>query len=195
MGTNKLLLVIVVGVVLVAYYILGTGYLKGQRENTALASGIDESSLLLMEILPPAGDLQERLESVLAELDIALNRLPAEPNTTVIINNILQLGENSGVKVIPLITQSWETEIFDDYDVSVFRFNLSVSGISSQFLDFFSRLENGEYETLIIENMQIFKEDYSSYFESISSGSVRIHADIQIAVYARASNDKQSENN
>jgi len=189
MATNKLLLIIVIGVVLVAYYILGTGYLKGQRENTALASGIEESSLLLMEIPPPAPDLQENLEAARAELELTLNSLPAEPNTTEIINSILQLGESSGVKVIPLITQSWQTESYEDYDVSVFRFNLSVSGLSSQFLDFFSQLENGEHETLVIENLQIFKEGDSSYFQSISSDSVRIYADIQIAVYARARND------
>lgn len=193
MTTNKLMLIIVIFVVLAAYYVLGTGYLKGQRENVALASGIDETSLLLMQIPSADSDLKERQEAVRAELESTLNSLPVNLNTTRIIDSILQLGETTGVKVIPVITQSWETESFDNYKVLVFRFNLSVSGIASQFLDFFSRLETGEFETLVIENLQIFKEDDSSYFESISSDSVLIYADIQIVVYAQAPNDIFSE--
>jgi len=193
MTTNKLMLIIVIFVVLAAYYVLGTGYLKGQRENVALASGIDETSLLLMQIPSADSDLKERQEAVRAELESTLNSLPVNLNTTRIIDSILQLGETTGVKVIPVITQSWETESFDNYKVLVFRFNLSVSGIASQFLDFFSRLETGEFETLVIENLQIFKEDDSSYFESISSDSVLIYADIQIVVYAQAPNDIVSE--
>ena len=193
MATNKLMLIVVIFVVLAAYYILGTGYLKGQRENAVLASSIDESTLLLMGIPPLDADLKEQLDAVREELDSTLNVLPSETNTTRVLNDILRLGENSGAKVIPVLTQPWETESFEDYDVMTFRFSLSVSGLSSQFLDFFSQLENGEFETLTIENIQILKEDDSSYFESISTDEVRVNAEIQIVVYARAPNNLTDE--
>jgi hypothetical protein len=185
MTTKKLLLVIVIFVILAAYYVLGTGYLKGKNQNAALAADIEDTTLLLLEIPSPPADLEERLEAVQNELDSTLNRLPAKPNTTQIIDYVLNLGESNGVKIIPVITQSWETESYDGYDVDVFRFSLSVLGDSSQFLKFFSELENEEFETLIIQNLQIYRDDDSEYLKSISSGSVSVRADIQLAVYGR----------
>jgi Tfp pilus assembly protein PilO len=193
MATKKLILIVVILVVVVAYYILGTGYLKGKRQNAALAVDIEETTQLLLEIPSPPTDLEERLEAVRTELDSTLNRLPAETNTTKIINYILQLGESSGVKVIPIITKSWETEDYDGYEISVFRLNLSVHGTSYQFRQFLSSLECAEFETLIIQNLQINRHDDSLYLKSISSGSVEVHTDIQLAVYGRISGNIMSE--
>ena len=195
MTTKRLLLIIVIFTVLAAYYILGTDYLKEKRQNTALAADIEDTTLLLMEIPPLPAELKERLEAVQNELDSTLKRLPAEPNTTKIIDYILQLGEYSGIKVIPIFTQPWETESYEGYDVSAFRFSLSVLGTSSQFLKFFSKLENADFETLIIQNLEVYRDDDFEYLKSISSDLVKVQADIQLVVYGRVPDNIQSENN
>ena len=183
-------MILVIAALLVAYYWLGTGYLKERRQNSALSADIAETMLLLAEIPPQDPDLQQRLEEVQAELEIALNTFPAELNTTVIINTILQTAEDIGIKVIPLITRTWAIETFNDYDVSVFRLNLIVSGTSAQFSDFLERLENGYTQTMIIEYLTVNREDESSFQESITESSVRIMADLDIAIYAQASKDE-----
>ena len=194
MKSKKIVLILVIAVLLVAYYWLGTGYLKERRQNNALSVDITKTVLSLVEIPPSDPNLQQRLEAVQAELDIALSTFPAEPNTTTIINNILQTAEDIGIIVIPLGTRSWAIETINNYDVAVFRLNLTLSGTSAQFSDFLEQLENGETQTMIIEHLAVNKEDEVSYQESITESSARIFADLDIAIYAQAPNDEGEEN-
>jgi len=188
--SRKIVLILVIAALLVAYYWLGTGYLKERRQNNALSADITETMLSLAEIPPSYPDLQQRLEEVQAELDAASSTFPAEPNTTAIINTILKTAEDIGIKAIPLATRSWDIETFNDYDVSVFRLNLTVSGTSAQFSDFLNLLENGETQTMIIEYLTVNKEDDTSFQESLAEGSARIMGDLDIAIYAQAPKDE-----
>ena len=135
----------------------------------------------------PAADLQERLDTVQAELDTAQHTLPVEPNTNEIINTILQLADTTGIKIAPLASSSWTVETYEGYNVAVYRLNLAITGKSGQFLDFLDRLENGDFPTLIIENSSVNKEEEEIYLEDcISESSTRIQAELVIALYARA---------
>jgi hypothetical protein len=146
--------------------------------------------LALAEIPPLDPELQQRLETVQAELDIAQDYFPAELNTTEIINDILKTAEEIGVKAIPLITRPWTTEIINDYSVSIFRLNLVVEGTSAQFSDFLYQLENGEIQTMVIEYLTVNKEDEKSFQESLADNTTRIVADLDIAFYAQAFKDE-----
>lgn len=188
MKYRKTGLVLVIAILLVAYYWLGTGYLKERRQNSALSADITDTMLLLAEIPSVDPDLQERLDEVQNELELALNSFPLEPNTTVIINSILRTADDIGIKAIPLFTKSWVVEAFDEYNVNVFRLNLTVSGTSEQFSDFLYELENGETQTMVIEYLTVNrKEEEASFQESISESSIMILADLDIAIYAQAS--------
>jgi hypothetical protein len=185
--SRKLVLILSVAVLLVAYYWLGTGYLKERGRNSTLATDIDDISLLLADIPTPAADLQERLDTVQAELDAAQTALPVAPNTTEIVNSILQLADTTGIKIAPLAASSWTIETYHDYNVAVYRLNLAITGNSGQFLDFLDRLENGNSPTLIIENVSVHKEAEEIYLEdSISESSTRLQAELVIALYAQA---------
>jgi hypothetical protein len=184
--SRKLVLILFIALLLVAYYWLGTGYLKERGKNNALSTDIADATLLLADIPTPAADLQERLNAVRAELDAAQNTLPAEPNTTGIINAILELADSTGIKVLPLLTSPWKIEPYDDYNVAVFRLNLAITGTSGRFLDFLDRLENGDFPTLVIEDASVNKVDESYLDDSLSESSTRLEADLDIAIYARA---------
>ena len=188
--SRKIVLILVIAALLVAYYWLGMGYLKERRQNNALSADITETMLLLAEIQTPDLGLQQRLEEVQAELDTVSKTFPDEPNMTAIINTILQTAEDIGIKAIPLSTRPWDIETINDYDVSVFRLNLTVSGTSEQFSDFLKQLENGGTQTMIIEYLTVNKEDETSFQESLTESSVRIMADLDIAIYAQASKDE-----
>ena len=189
MKSKKIVLILVIAVLLVAYYWLGTGYLKERRQNNALSADITETVLSLAEIPPSDPDLQQRLAEVQAELDATSSTFPAEPDTTAIIDTILQTAEDIGIKAIPLVTRSWAIETINDYDISVFRLNLTLSGTSTQFSDFQYQLENSETQTMIIEYLTVNKEDDTSFQESLTEGSTRIMADLDIAIYAQAPKD------
>lgn len=189
MKSRKIILTLVIAALLVAYYWLGTGYLKERRQNDALSADIAATTLALAEIPVPDPDLQERLEDAMAELETALNTFPTEPDTTAIINTILQTAADIGIKAIPLAARPWATETINGHDVSVFRLNLAVSGTSAQFSDFLHQLENGATETMVIEYLTVIREDEKSFQESLTGSAARITGDLDLAIYARAPED------
>ena len=187
MKSRKLVLILSIAVLLVTYYWLGTGYLKERGRNSTLATDIDDISLLLADIPTPAADLQERLDTVQAELNAAQTTLPVAPNTTEIVNTILQLADTTGIKIAPLDASSWTIETYNDYNVAVYRLNMAITGNSGQFLDFLDELERTDFPTLIVENTSINKEEEEIFLEdSISESSTWIQAELVIALYAQA---------
>jgi hypothetical protein len=184
--SRKLLITLLIIVLLVVYYLLGTGYLKQRQENKALASEITSVTENLTQIPAPPADLKQKLAAAQADLDAVRNSFPAELNTTVIVNYILKLADDVGVKAIPLVTQPWTTESYGDYNYSVFRINVAITGTSAQLVSFLRQLENGEIETLIMENLSVNKENEISIKESISESVTRINSILDIAVYAQS---------
>lgn len=190
MKSRKIVLILIIAALLVAYYWLGMGYLKEKRQNNELSADITETMLSLAEIPPADPDVHQRFEEVQAELDTVSRTFPAEPNTTAIISAILQTAEDIGMKAIPLVTRPWGIETINDYDISVFRLNLNVSGTSGQFSDFLYQVENGETPTMIIEIFTVNKEDETTFQESLTESSTRIMAELDIAIYAQAPKDE-----
>jgi hypothetical protein len=183
---RKLMITLLIIVLLVVYYMLGTGYLKLREENDTLASEITSVTGNLTQIPTPPADLEQRLTTAQADLDAAVNSFPIELNTTVIVNYILELADDIGVKVIPLVTQPWTIESYNDYNYSVFRLNVTVTGTSAQLVSFLRQLENGEVQTLIMVNLSVNKENEASAAESISEGTTQINASLDIAIYAQS---------
>ena len=186
MNTKKLLIPLLIAVLLVVYYLLGTGYLKLRQDNTALASEITDVTQALAEIPASPADLEQRLATARTSLDATINEFPGKLNTTMIVNNILELADDGGVKAIPLSTQPWAIERYGDYDFYVFRLNLAAMGTSAQLVCFLTQLENGEMPTLIIENLSVNKESEMSVAESISESTTQIEANLDIAVYCQS---------
>ncbi len=186
MKNRKLPIVLLVIVLVVVYYLLGTGYLKLRRGNEALASKITSVTGDLTQIAPPPADLDQRLAAAQADWDAARNAFPEKLNTTQIVNTVLELADDVGVKAIPLVTQPWTTESVNEHGYSVFRFNTAVTGTSEQLTSFLRQLENNGIKTLIMENLSVNKENESSVKESISEGITRINASLEIAVYVQS---------
>lgn len=184
--SRKLLITLLIVVLLVVYYLFGTDYLKLRQENKALASQIADVTQILVQFPPRTTDLEQRLTTAQASLDKARNSFPVRLNSTKIINPILKLADNIGVKAIPLVTQPWTKEIYSDYGYSVFRLNVAITGTSAQLVNFLRQLENGEIKTLIMEHLSVDKETETSVAETISEGTTQIIASLDIAVYARS---------
>ena len=140
-----------------------------------------DSSTTLASIPVPPADLDEQLADAEDSLWSIKETLQIDTNITRIINGILRLGEETGVKAIPLSTQPWITEKYLNQDYSVFRIDMAVTGNYTQMADFLYRLENSEPQTLIVEYLKIEKTSGSFLTENPDEGPVS--ADIRIAVY------------
>lgn len=185
MKTRRLLIIVLVVALLVGYYILGTDYLKQGREHEALVSQISEATQVLTQIPPPPADLEQRLAAARTALESANNTLPNQLNSTRIINAILRLADEVGVRAIPLTTQPWTTETVSGEDYSVFRLHIVVTGPFTQLSSFISRLENGELETLVMEYLTV--DSFTGPFrgEGVYADTLPVDAGLEIAVYAR----------
>ncbi len=185
MKTRKLLIVILAVALLAVYYILGTDYLKQRREHEALASEIAGATQWLAQFPAPPADLEQRLTDAQTSLQTANTTLPERLNSTRIINAVLTLADDVGVKAIPLMTQAWTVESINGVNISVFRLNVAVKGTFLQVSSFLDRLENGECEALAIEYATIDSITDPFGGECVYGDMPEVDTRFQIAVYSQ----------
>jgi Tfp pilus assembly protein PilO len=183
---RKLLITLLIIVLLVVYYLLGTDYLRQLEQHESLPQQIAEVNRNRAQIPARPADLEEQMAAVQAELDTVGNTLPEKLNSTRIINTILRLAEDIGVKAIPLVTQPWTNKGSDNYTYSVFRLNVAVTGTFTELVTFLSRLENGELQTLVMENLSVSRADEQSGEEATPGNTTGINASLDIAIYSQS---------
>lgn len=181
MKRRGVLIGVLIVALLVVYYIIGMDYLKQGNEKEKLTAQIAADTTTLSLIPLPPADLEQQLADAEDSLWAVKDTLKIDTNITRIVNSILRLGDETGVKVIPLSTQSWIVEHVSNQDYSILRINLAISGNFTSMADFLNRLENGEPETLVLEYLRVEKEPGS--FLSESPGEGPISADIRLAIY------------
>lgn len=183
---GKLLVIPLIVVLLVAYAYFGMGYLKQRDEQEVLASQITEVTQLLREVSQPAQDLEQRLEAARAGLAAEQSMLPGKMNSTEIVDAILRLADECGVKAIPLTTERWSTENIGEYSYSVFRLDVVIQGYFAELVDFLGQLENGELWTLIVEDLSVVRIGEDSVEEPVSEEIIPVTASLALAVYTQS---------
>jgi hypothetical protein len=177
---KKLLFALLVLALLAGYYVLGTGYFRQRQEQSALAADINAAQQALAQVPARPADLDRRLEEALAAAAAAGESLPERLNTTQTLDAILELAEDNGVKAVPLVTQPWLAETIGGYEYSVFRLDLTVSGDYSRVAAFLAALETGEFETLVIDYLNLTTPDEPEQSaEAVSAG-------VRVTIYARS---------
>lgn len=187
MKTRKALIAILIIAVLAAYYIIGTGYMNRSSQKETLVAQVTAANAALALVPLPPTDLEEQLADTEDRLQALEETLNIDGNITRIVDRILRLAEETGVKAIPLSTQPWASEVYEDQDYSVFRIDLEVSGNFTQMVNFLNRLENGEPGTLVLEHVNVEKESGTLLSESPDEGPVT--GNIRIAIYTSAATD------
>jgi hypothetical protein len=102
-------------------------------------------------------DLDQRLAAARAELAAAENTLAGETNGTVIINTVLRLAEEAGVKAVPLSTRPWAEEQIYNRNFSVFNLSLEVTGNFQQIRDYLELLDNSELNTMAVKYLKVVR--------------------------------------
>jgi len=154
---SKLLIAILIISLLVVYYISGMDYINQRQEHEALAFQIATVTQELAQMSEPPQNLEQRLRAAQARLDAEQSIFPRQLNSTEIISNILGLANSLGVNAIPLVAQSWETEVVGENNYDVLRLSVAAEGNFSQLHSFVSKLENGEYQTLFMKDLTVIR--------------------------------------
>ena len=185
MKTRKLLIVILAVVLIAVYYVLGTDYLKKRGDHEALVSEITSGKEALAQISPQPADLETKLLNAQTDLEEAKGFFPENLNSTQIIETILKLAADVGVKAIPLITQPWTTESIKGEEYSLLRLHISAKGSFHQVSDFLSHLENGEISTLVMEYVTVDSLTATFGREYENDDIVPVNTRLEIAVYSQ----------
>lgn len=188
---SRLAIVILVVILVVVYYRLGTDYMNQRQEQEELTSQITEVTQAVGEIPQPTQNLEQLLEAAQANLAVEQSLFPSQVNTTRVIDTILRLAAECEVKAIPLVTDPWSIENIGEHSYYVFRLNVAVEGSFSQFIIFVSKLENGKFDTLIVENISVTRlsqqsEEESTEDESVAEETIPIMASLDIAIYTQS---------
>lgn len=182
---GKLLIAILITTLLVVYYLFGMDYMKQLKEHEALTSQITDATQVLAQIPELPQDLEPRLAAAQASLAAVQGAFPSQMNSTEVIDTILKLADDTGVKAIPLVTQPWAIEKVGEHDYNVFRLNVAVEGSFSQLVSFVSKLENGELKTLIVENLSVTRVTEEPEEETVPEGTILITASLDLAIYTQ----------
>lgn len=187
MARGKLLITILIILLLVVCYLCGTDYMKQRKEQEVLTAQITDVTQTLAQIPEPPQDLKQRLEIAQASLAAEQSAFHSKMTSTQIINSILKLADGCEVKAIPLVTQPWSVEKVEEHDYHVFRLNVAVGGGFSQLVSFVNKLENGEFKTLIVEDLSVTRVSEQSEEETVPEGTiVPITASLNLAIYIQS---------
>jgi len=184
---SKILIAILIISLLVVYYIFGMDYLRQRQEREALAFQIATVTQALAQMSDPPQNLEQRLEAAQESLAAEQSMFPSRLNSTEVISTILELANSLGVNAIPLVTQPWSTEVVGENNYDVLRLTVDAEGSFSQLVNFVSRLENGEYQTLVVEDLTVDRVATASEGDG-SEGIVSYIASFDLAIYAQSLN-------
>ena len=185
---SKLLIAVLIISLLVVYYISGMDYINQRREHEALAFQIATTTQALAQMSDPPQsleNLEERLEVAREELAAERSIFPRQLNSTEVVSAILGLANSLRINAIPLITQAWSIEVVGENTYGVLRLTVTAEGSFSQLVNFVSRLENGEYQTLIVEDLTVDRVTLLSE-ENGSEGAILFIASFNLAIYAQS---------
>jgi hypothetical protein len=181
---NKIAIILISVILLLVYGILAMDYIKQGPEQERLLSEIEEVDQSRETLLEPSTDAYERLVALEAAIAAEYVVIPAEISSSNVIDTIFSLAQEIGVKAVPLITQQWSEEHIGENTYCVFRIDVEIEGLLSQVRDYVSRLESGEFNTLIVERL-IINVDYGEDEEVYAGGATPVEAMLDLAIFTK----------
>lgn len=181
---NKLFISLSIIVLLVFYCILGLGYLKERHRQEVLSSQITDVTRVLAQTARTPQDIERELALAQASLAAEQTTFPRKPNSNQVINSILKLADDCQLRT-SLVAQPWLVENVGKHPCYVLRIYLTVEGSFSQLPGFVSRLENGEFETLIVKDLTVQRTTGRPTGITVPEGDEFVTATLDVALYAQ----------
>lgn len=178
---NKLAITLILVILVIVYGLLAMDYMKQGPEQERLLSEIEEADQSREAIPEPSTAFSELLAVVQANLAAEYETIPGEISSSDVIDTVLGLAQEIGVKAIPLITQPWTEQYVGESTYRIFRINVEIEGLFSQVREYVSRLESGEFNTLIVERLIIDIEDEEVYAGEFTP----VEASLDLAIFTQ----------
>jgi hypothetical protein len=157
MKTWRWLAALLVLALLAAYIFLGTGYLKQNNHSKAQLSELSSLRAVLVMLPEIPTDLNDRLAAARAVLATAENAFASETDGTTIIDTVLRLADEAGVKGVPLSSQPWTEEQISNRIVSVFRLSVEVTGNFQQIHHYLELLDSSSLKTMAVKYIKVVR--------------------------------------
>ena len=178
---NKIAIALILVILVVVYGLLAMGYMKQGPEQERLLSEIEEVDQSREALPEPSTTFSELLAVVQANLNAEYEAIPGEISSSDVIDTVFSLAQEIGVRAIPLITQPWTEQYVGESSYRIFRINVEINGLFSQIKEYVSRLESGEFNTLIVERLIVDIED-----EEIYAGEMTpVEANLDLAIFTQ----------
>jgi hypothetical protein len=171
----KWLVALLILIVLAAYTYLGMGYLTQNSHTKAKLSELSGLRAVLSMIPEIPADLTERLAAARAELAAAESAFAGEMDGNVIIDTVLRLADEAGVKGVPLSSHPQAEEQISNRNFSVFHLSVEVTGNFQQIRDFLELLESSGLNTMTVNYLKVVRAS--------ANPDAMMTADLNLAVY------------
>jgi len=182
---SKLLITLLIIALVVVYCIFGMDYIKQRKRHEVLTYKITDVTQTLAQTPKSLQDLEQRLAEAKASLAAEQNTFPGKQNSTQVINSILTLADDCQLKTT-LVAQPWLMENVSEHGYYVFRLNLAVEGSFSQLVSFVSKLENGEFKTLMVEDLTVKRVIGQGGEATLPEADPFVTASLDVAIYAQS---------
>ena len=139
---------------LVGHAVLGVTYLQQQRQQDALASEIEAANKSLVEY-GDAATRQERLAAAEAELAAGQAAFPSRLSGSATVGAVLQLAEDSGLRVAALKSQPGGRQQVGQHTYHVLLFNVQVEGTLDSLRSFISKVERDALQAGNVDELSL----------------------------------------
>lgn len=148
------LALVVIAAALIANALLGVTYFQQHRERESLASQLSAARESLREY-GSAANLEERLAAAEARLKAEEALFPKELGNAATLNDVLQLAQDSQIKIVDMKTQPKRDENRGNHTYSALSVQLQVVGSLPELQAFLNKLERGALKAVSIDEISI----------------------------------------
>lgn len=132
-------------------------------------------------------DLDSRLAAAKAGLAVAQTALPTDVNPNDIIDFVIDMAGQSGVLVIPLAADGLAPQL-PGQSYKELHFTATVTGTLENAMNFMTKLQRGQFPTLIITECTVTKTESTDYSRPEYSTQVTIKLGFAVYTAAPAAN-------
>jgi Tfp pilus assembly protein PilO len=155
------LTVILFVILVVAYLIFTVIYINQRQDQKAVRADIKVAEKLLGESEAHRSSLEQQLTGVEAELDANTVLFTSDLTSTLVLDDVLELGQASQVRIVSTRSQLASDKQVGEHTFTVLPFYVRAVGEFSQLMAFVDRLEKETFDTLLMKSMKIAQEEDS----------------------------------
>jgi Tfp pilus assembly protein PilO len=117
-------------------------------------SVIDQHQILIDEL----SSIEKDIQDMQAEIEEAAVAIPEKMNSNDILEEVLDLGKDHMVSVLPLNSQDWSDSKIGQHTYHVFRMNLSLEGSQENIVEFLREMQSSLYPPMVLEDVSLSRE-------------------------------------